>query len=49
VPAARRNLARTLEAGGQRQAARSEYSTLADSAPTPFEKLACRYLAERLK
>jgi hypothetical protein len=49
APAARRSLARALDAGGQRSAARAEYSALAESAPTPHEKLACRYLAEKLK
>jgi transglutaminase-like putative cysteine protease len=49
APAARRSLARALEAGGQRPAARAEYSALAESAPTRHEKLACRYLAEKLK
>ncbi len=49
LPAAQRNLARTLEGGGQRAAARTAYLSLADSAPTPLERLACRYLAEKLK
>jgi hypothetical protein len=49
APAARRNLARTLAAGGQRAAARTEYIAAAESAPTPLERLACRYLAEELK
>jgi transglutaminase-like putative cysteine protease len=49
APAARRNLASALERGGQTAAARGEYTTLADSAPTPLEKLACRYLAEKSK
>jgi hypothetical protein len=46
---AKRNLARTLEASGQRQAARTAYIGAAESAPTPHERLACRYLAEKLK
>jgi hypothetical protein len=49
APAARRNLARALEAAGQRPAARVEYTSAAESAPTPLERLACRYLAEELK
>jgi hypothetical protein len=49
APAARRNLARALEAGGQKQAARTEYVVAAETASTPLERLACRYLAEKLK
>jgi hypothetical protein len=49
APAARRNLARALETSGQRQAARTEYEVIAESAPTPLERLACRYLAEKTK
>jgi hypothetical protein len=49
VPAAQRNLARTLECSGQRDAARAAYLALVNSAPTPLERLACRYLAEKLK
>jgi hypothetical protein len=49
VPAARRNFARALEAGGKRDAARAEYLSLAESAPSPLERLAGRYLGEKLK
>jgi hypothetical protein len=49
APAAKRNLARALEAGGQREAARKAYLHLSDSAPNSMERLACRYWAEKLK
>lgn len=49
APAAQRNLANALAASGQRPAARTTYLAVAESAPSPFDRLACRYLAERLK
>jgi hypothetical protein len=49
APAAKRNLARCLEAGGQKDQARGLYESLAESLPNPLERLACRYLAVKLK
>jgi hypothetical protein len=49
APMAQRNLARTLEGGGQRPEARAAYLGLADSAATPLERLACRFLADKSK
>jgi hypothetical protein len=49
VGPAKRNLARALEAGGQRDQARAQYEELANTAPTPLERLACKYHAMKLK
>lgn len=49
VPAARRNLARTLAAAGKKAEAKAAFEALATSTFSPLEKLACRYSAESLK
>jgi hypothetical protein len=47
--AAQRNLARALAAGGRRDEAKEMYQSAANWASTPFDRLACRYFAEKLK
>jgi hypothetical protein len=49
TPSAQRNLARALAADGRRDEARAMYLALAESAPSPLDRLACRYLVEKLK
>jgi hypothetical protein len=48
APAARRNLARALEASGQAVEARAAYEAVLTSNLSPLEKLACKYRASRL-
>jgi hypothetical protein len=48
APAARRNLARALEANGQAAEARTAYEAVLASNLNPLEKLACKYRASRL-